>query len=139
MEETGGKGKEADKLQRFVHLSDLPIDANTCAGVSDSGRLRQKIENEGFNTQKNHGYNLEHKFSRVSFSAMQIYYQCQQIAHIINQFTEFSTAIAAILKTNTKITVRYLWKRMLSFMPEAVMEKTEMDNLLKRRFQIRLE
>jgi hypothetical protein len=122
-----------------VHLSDLPIDANTCAGVSDSGHLRQKIENEGFNTQKNHGYNLEHKFSRVSFSAMQTYYQCQQIAHIINQFTEFSTAIAAILKTNTKITVRYLWKRMLSFMPEAVMEKTEMDNLLKRRFQIRLE
>jgi hypothetical protein len=58
---------------------------------------------------------------------------------MINQITELSTTIAAILKTNTKIAVRYLWKRMLSFMLEAVMEKTEMDNLLKRRFQIRLE
>jgi hypothetical protein len=139
VEETGGKGEAADKLKRFVHLSDLPIDANTCAGVSDSGRLRQKIENEGFNIQKNHGYNLEHKFSRVSFSAMQIYYQCLQIAHMINQLTELTTDIAAILKTNKKFTVRYLWKRMISFVLEAVIEKTEIDNLLKKRFQIRLE
>lgn len=139
VEETGGKGGKADKLQRFVHLSDLPIDANTCAGVSDSGRLRQKIENEGFNTQKNHGYNLEHKFSRASFSAMQIYYQCLQIAHIINQLTELTTDIAAILKANKKFTIRYLWKRMISFMLEAAIEKTEIDNLLKKRFQIRLE
>jgi hypothetical protein len=139
MEETGGKGKEANKLQRFVHLSDLPIDANTCAGVSDSGRLRQKIENEGFNTQKNHGYNLEHKFSRVSFSAMQIYYQCLQIAHMINQITELSTTITAILNTNKKFTIRYLWKRMLSFMLEAAIDINEMDNLLQRRFQVRLE
>lgn len=139
VEEPRGKGKEADKLQRFVHLSDLPIDANTCPGVSDSGRLRQKIENEGFNTQKNHGYNLEHKFSRVSFSAMQIYYQCLQIAHIINQLTELSKIIAAILNTNKKFTIRYLWKRLISFMLEAAIEKTEIENLLKKRFQIRLE
>jgi len=139
VEETGGKGEEAEKLQRFVHLSDLPIDANNCAGVSDSGRLRQKIENEGFNTQKNHGYNLEHKFSRASFSAMQIYYQCLQIAHIINQITELTTDITAILKTNKKFTIRYLWKRMISFMLEAAIEKTEIESLLKKRFQIRLE
>ncbi len=139
VEETGGKGEYADKLQRFVHLSDLPIDANNCAGVSDSGRLRQKIENEGFNSQKNHGYNLEHKFSRDSFSAMQVYYQCLQIAHIINQITELTTDIAAILKANKKFTIRYLWKRMISFMLEAAIEKTEIENLLKKRFQIRLE
>lgn len=139
VEETRGKGEEAGKLQRFVHLSDLSVDTNTCAGISDSGRLRQKIENEGFNIQKNHGYNLEHKFSRVSYCALQTYYQCLQIAHIINQFTEFSTTIATILKTNTKFTVRYLWKRMISFMLEASIEKTEIDNLLEKRFQIRLE
>lgn len=139
VEETGGKGEGTDKLQRFVHLSDLPIDANTCPGVSDSGRMRQKIENEGFNTQKNHGYNLEHKFSRVSFSAMKIYYQCLQIAHMINQITELSSIIAAIRNINKKFTIRHLWKRMISFMLEAVIEKTEIDNLLKKRFQIRLE
>jgi len=41
--------------------------------VSQTGRLRQKIENEGFNDQKNQGYALEHKFSRVSFPAMKNY------------------------------------------------------------------
>lgn len=70
---------------------------------------------------------------------MQIYYQCLQIAHIINQLTELTTDIAAILKANKKFTIRYLWKRMISFMLEAAIEKTEIDNLLKKRFQIRLE
>jgi len=139
VEETMGKDSEAVKTQRFVHLSNLSVNANTCAGVSDSGRLRQKIENEGFNAQKNQGYNLEHKFSRVSYCALQTYYQCLQIAHLINQFVELSTAITSILKTNTKYTIRYLWKRMVSFMLEAPIGKNEIENLLEKRFQIRLE
>jgi hypothetical protein len=138
VEETSEKG-EVGKLQRFVHLSDLPIGPGTCAGVSDSGRLRQKIENEGFNAQKNHGYNLEHKFSRTSFPAMKIYYQCLQIAHMINQLTESSTDIAALLKANNKYTVRYLWKRMVSFMLEAAIDKNQIGGILNKRFQIRLE
>jgi hypothetical protein len=139
VEETREKGNEITKLQRFVHLSDQMVDVSTCAGVSDSGRLRQKIENEGFNAQKNHGYNLEHKFSRTNYTAMLNYYQCLQIAHIINQLTEQSRNIAAIRCINKKFTIRYLWKRMVSFMLEAVIDKTELDELINMRFQIRLE
>ena len=65
---------------RFVHLSNLKLDDATSVSVSDEGRLRWKIENEGFNTQKNGGYGLEHKYSRTSFNAMKNYYQCLQIA-----------------------------------------------------------
>lgn len=43
--------------------------------TADGGRLRWKIENEGFNIQKNLGYELEHKYSRVSFVALKNYYQ----------------------------------------------------------------
>lgn len=47
--------------------------------------MRWKIENEGFNEQKNNGYELEHKYSEVSLRAAKNYYQCLQIACIINQ------------------------------------------------------
>jgi len=41
---------------RFVHLTQLEVTAATVALLSRTGRLRWTIENEGFNTQKHHGY-----------------------------------------------------------------------------------
>jgi hypothetical protein len=49
-----------------------------------SGQLRWKIENEGFDIQKHHGYNLEHTYSKHP-NAMKVVYLLIQIAHIINQ------------------------------------------------------
>ncbi|MCP4937239.1 MAG: hypothetical protein GY927_24285 [bacterium] len=46
---------------RFVHLTNIKTDATTVVALSRAGRLRWKIENEGFNCQKNQGYALEHK------------------------------------------------------------------------------
>jgi len=69
--------------KRFVHITDIEIDKNTVWDLSFHGRLRWKIENEGFNIQKNHGYNLQHKYSRGHFGAMQNYYQLLQIAHLL--------------------------------------------------------
>jgi hypothetical protein len=51
-----------------------------------AGRLRWKIETEGFNT-RNLGYNLQHKYSRISFTATRNYYQCMQLTHLIEQLT----------------------------------------------------
>jgi hypothetical protein len=46
---------------RFVHLTNLTVTASTVRVLSRTGRLRWKIENEGFNTQKHLGYGLGHK------------------------------------------------------------------------------
>ena len=67
---------------------------------SRAGRLRWKIENEGFNEQKNDGYNLKHKCSRKSFIATQNYYQCLQIAHMINQLAFKAKAIKELITGN---------------------------------------
>ncbi|MFT6338020.1 MAG: hypothetical protein ACJATI_004789 [Halioglobus sp.] len=50
-----------------------------------TGRMRWKIENEGFNFQKNQGYNLHHKYVRKNFNGIRNYYLCMQITHIIEQ------------------------------------------------------
>src|SRR5690606_3387932 len=127
------------KKQRFVHMTNLQINNKLCVGISDVGRLRQKIENEGFNIQKNHGYDLEHLYSRVSFLAMKNFYQALQIAHIINQMVQASKDIATLVKKKLKCTIKYLWKRLMSFMLEREIDQEELKKLISKRFQIRLE
>jgi hypothetical protein len=118
---------------RFVQVTSMPVDAKTVQSVSKAGRLRWKIENEGFNTQKNAGYELGHKYSEASFIALKNYYQCMQIAHLINQLVIHSSEVNALIKKNKKLTIKYLWRKLWAFMAEA-----QLENLQKRRCQIRL-
>lgn len=52
--------------------------------AEDGGRSRWKIENEGFNVQKNRGYALEHAYSRNE-TAAQVFYLLAQLAHLVQQ------------------------------------------------------
>jgi hypothetical protein len=65
---------------RFVHLTNLAVTAATVAVLSHTGRLRWKIEKEGFNTQKPLGYALQHKYARVNWQAAKNYYQVRVVA-----------------------------------------------------------
>jgi len=65
--------------RRFVHLTNLAVTDATVAVLSHTGRLRWKIENEGFNTQKNLGYALQHKYARVNWQAAKNYYQVRVV------------------------------------------------------------
>lgn len=79
-----------DFITEFVYISSLNVDYQDVIELTDTGRLRWKIENEGFNIQKHHGYGLGHQFSRKSMRAMENYYHLMQIAHLINQLFELS-------------------------------------------------
>jgi len=103
------------KQKRFVYISDIPQTEKDVVETATSGRLRWKIENEGFNTQKNHGYHLEHKFSRKSYTAMQNYYNLMQIGHMINQLVERSPDFIEIKKEHSKETVVNLWKMLIGY------------------------
>jgi hypothetical protein len=118
---------------RFVNLTSMKVDKANVRTIMDAARMRWKIENEGFNTQKNGGYNLGHKYSRKSFTGHQNYYQCLQIAHIINQLVEKSTEIVALLKENNKLTLKHLWKQWLNWL---AFNKEEIEFIVKT--QIRL-
>jgi hypothetical protein len=101
---------------RFVYITNVTQDHQKVIETADNGRLRWKIENEGFNSQKNLGYALEHKFSRKSFIAMQNYYQLLQIAHMINQLVERSRQIVEIMNEHSKQTIVDLWKKMIAYL-----------------------
>ena len=55
--------------------------------ANNGGRLRWKNENEGFNIQKNGGFNLEHPFSQDE-NAGKVFYYLLQITHLIFQLLE---------------------------------------------------
>lgn len=103
-------------LQRFTYITNVTQNGHNIVRTADSGRLRWKIENEGFNSQKNLDYGLEHKFSRVSFTAMQNYYQLLQIAHIINQLVERSKQVLTLLAEHSKQTIVDLWRKMMAYL-----------------------
>lgn len=69
----------------FVYITDLPLSSSKCITVANAGRRRWRIENEGFDIQKNHGFNLQHVFSN-DYNAMKNHYFLIQIAHAISQF-----------------------------------------------------
>lgn len=72
----------------FVWLTNFTIGASkNYEEIMKGGRCHWKIENQGFNIQKNGGYGLEHAYSQNNI-AIEIYYILLQIAHNINQLME---------------------------------------------------
>lgn len=65
-------------------ITNHEITKKSAMKLESTGQLRWKIENEGFDIQKHHGYNLEHTYSKNP-NAMKIVYLLIQVAHIINQ------------------------------------------------------
>jgi type II secretory ATPase GspE/PulE/Tfp pilus assembly ATPase PilB-like protein len=110
------KEKEKEKeTSCFEYLTNIKPDVNNIRELCENGRLRWKIENEGFNTQKNNGYELEHKYCEKSYNGLQNYYTMLQIAHAINQFVEKGKIITEIRKQRPKETITNLWENLRGF------------------------
>ena len=74
--------------QYFAWLTALPVGRKTVEEIAQKGgRGRWKVENEGFNRQKNSGLNLEHVYS-VNPEKWKAYYLLLQIAFILVQLLE---------------------------------------------------
>lgn len=136
LEYTEGYTHKDTVEQRFVHISDMDVNKDTVWEISYCGRLRWKIENEGFNTQKNHGYNLQHKYCRKDFPAMQNYYQLLQIAHLINQLAEKLQMVKDLLKTSGR-TIKSLWEDMTASMLKENITENELMETLENIKQLR--
>ena len=74
--------------RKHIWLTNFPISVRNVDILANlGGRLRWKIENEGFNVQKNGGFNLEHPYSQDE-NAGKVFYYLLQIAHLIFQLME---------------------------------------------------
>ena len=66
----------------YVYITDLPIRKQNIKETIEVGKRRWKIENEGFNIQKNGTFDIGHLYSKNQ-TAIKVHYLMIQIAHII--------------------------------------------------------
>ncbi len=87
------------KVRKFVWLSNLHLCRNNVEKIANQGgRLRWKIENEGFNVQKNNGYEMQHPYSEHA-NGFRVFYLLLLMAHIIAQLIMHGSLIKSLCKT----------------------------------------
>ena len=69
-------------------FTDLAVDATNVAVVVRIGRSRWKIENEQFNVQKNHGYELEHNYGHGQQTLAMVFYLLNLLAFVAHVILE---------------------------------------------------
>lgn len=95
-----------EEYTKFMFMSTIQINATNVKALFEAGRLRWKIENEGFNEQKNGTLKMHHKMNQNNLNALKNYYTCLQIAHLIMQL--ISRAKNSITKTYQ--TIKMVWE-----------------------------
>lgn len=131
--ESSNEGKE----NRFVFATDLEVTKENVAALSERGRCRWKIENEGFNTQKNLGYELEHVYCEDP-NASKNFYLLLQIAHNISQLMEKGNLLG---QTVEKLygSARAFAQRILEALRNCVILDEFWEQYITTRYQIRLD
>ena len=126
------------KITRFVHITDLPINISNIVDTSRTGRLRWKIENEGFNTLKNGGYGMEHQYARKSYCALKNYFQFMQMAQLIHQLMTLTTRFREdFMKAKTHPTLKNLWLDLIFAMQGFELNEQELAHINSTRRQFR--
>ncbi len=87
---------KAGKITHWAWTTDhRPDQHNVHILANKGGRLRWKIENEGFNVQKNGGIRLKHDYGSQGH-AWYNYYLLAQIAHLLQQLCWFGNLISRL-------------------------------------------
>lgn len=123
---------------KHVWITNIKTTFNNVDVLSNNGgRLRWKIENEGFNVQKNGGYNLEHAYSRDP-NARKVFYLLLQIAHLIFQLIEKGSLFRKAFPKGMG-SQRNLAKRILEAWRNLNISLSDFRDLGEGRFQIRFD
>ncbi len=130
--------KEIPKTTRFAHITNLPININNIIGTSFVGRMRWKIENEGFNTLKNGGYGMEHQYARISYTALKNYFQFMQMAHLIHQLMTLNTRFQeSFMKAPNHPTLKNIWSNLVAVMQWFDLDEQELKDRISTQQQFR--
>jgi len=70
-------------------VTDLVVTPETVAAIVGIGRSRWKIENEQFNVQKNHGYEIEHNYGHGQQTLAMVFYLLNLLAFLAHKLLEF--------------------------------------------------
>lgn len=104
---------DSKKGTEFVYITDLSITNKNIKETINIGRRRWKIENEGFNIQKNGTFDIGHLYSKNQV-AIKVHYLMIQIAHMIRQLLEKGLKGIKELKLKLKEISQQIKKQLIS-------------------------
>ena len=136
--ETKPKGLTEQTVTKFKWVTNFHLTAkNSPVLANDGGRLRWKIENEGFNVQKNGGFELEHAYSQDE-TAGKIFYFLLQIAYMIFQLVEKGSLFRKAFPKGVG-SLRNIARALLEAWRNLRLPKTALMRLSTGSFQIRFD
>lgn len=121
-----------EETTTFNYITNLKVTNKNISVIVDLGRRRWKIENEGFNMQKNGTFNISHLCSRFE-NALKIHYLFIQIAHTIRQLLEYGSLLLKSMKLSTKKEISKILINTL------ISPQTSDLNNLETNFQLRFD
>ena len=129
---------QSDKTTRYKWLTNFTLTTgNVDILANQGGRLRWKIENEGFNFQKNSDLNLEHAYSEDPI-AQKVFYLLMQLACLFFQVMQHGSLLAHDFPDRLR-TAKNLARRILEAWRNLALPTDEFLALGEGRFQIRFD
>ena len=97
---------------RFEYLTNIEQSSQTIVECVFYARKRWNIE-ESFNDQKNRDFEMQHLFSRNSFTSFVNWYQTLQLAYNVYMFAIKSVEMVNTIKEVNKQTIKSLWSDLI--------------------------
>lgn len=106
--------RERDKQGKVIYhnawVTDFEVTAENVATIVGIGRSRWKIENEQFNVQKNHGYELEHNYGHGQRGLSLVFYLLNLLAFLAHQVLDMGDRLYRACRANGSR--RYVWQHL---------------------------
>jgi hypothetical protein len=84
---------EGERSYRCSWVTDIELSKDNVLEVVRGARARWKIENEAFNTLKNHGYHLEHNYGHGRRYLSETFFLLNLLAFMFHQFHELADGL----------------------------------------------
>jgi hypothetical protein len=134
--ETKATQQGEEKTTKFKWVTNCRVEQDNVSSLADyGGRIRWKIENEGFNVQKTGGYGLEHAYTNNPTSA-KVFYLLLQLAHNLAQLLQKSSLLKTVCRHGFG-SGKNLAFRLLEAWRNATLTARMLERILSSRAQIR--
>jgi len=130
------KADETGELQRSRgYITNLKLSEDKLLKIENLAQQRWKVENQGFDVQKRHGYALEHVWCRDS-NAIKVVYLLIQMAHLLNQLMIRADLLELKLE---KLSLKSFFKLFLQALTQSWTQKLQQnwEAVKNRQFQWR--
>jgi hypothetical protein len=130
--------KDGSKAKAFRWVLNHKVTPRNASKLANSGgRIRWKVENEGFNVQKNGGYGLEHAYSENT-KAYKVFYFLMQMAHMLFQLLQKGSLLKNIFPRGCG-SAKNLARFILEAWRTVRLTCLRIQEICSRRFQIRFD